>query len=64
MAETNDRIFDVRILEMELRDGTLLEKDIQKFFKSLPDLEGQGEEVQIPLPGQRSAGTGGEGSRK
>jgi hypothetical protein len=63
MAESNDRVFDVRILEMELRDGTLTEKDIQKFLKSLPDLEGQADEVQIPLPGQRG-GPSGEDARK
>lgn len=64
MAESNDRVFDVRILELELRDGTLTDKDIQKFIKSLPDLDSQAEEVQIPLPAQRSAGGAGEGSRK
>ena len=64
MIENNDRIFDLRILEMELRDGTLTDKEIQKFLKALPDLDGQLDEVQIPLPGQRSAGVAGEGSRK
>jgi len=64
MAENNDRIFDVRILEMELRDGTLNDKEIQKFLKSLPDLDGQAEEVQIPLPGQRSAAATTEGAKK
>jgi hypothetical protein len=58
MAEINDRVFDVRILEMELRDGTLTEKEIQKFLKSLPDREDQGDEVQIPLPGQRGGSSG------
>jgi hypothetical protein len=64
MAETHIRTFDQRIVEMILRDGSLSEKDFRQFLKNLPDLDGQWEEVQIPLPGQRSSHSAGRSSSK
>lgn len=54
MPAPDYQLFDQRIIEMSLRDGSLTEKDYRQFLKNLPDLDGQWDEVQIPLPGFRS----------
>jgi len=64
MAETHMRIFDQRIVEMSFRDGSLSEKDFRQFLKNLPDLDGQWEEVKIPLPGPRLSHSAGRSSSK
>ena len=64
MADTHMQVFDQRILEMSFRDGSLSEKDFRQFLKNLPDLDGQWEEVQIPLPGIRSSHPAGRSSSK
>lgn len=48
MQKQNDeRIFDQRLLEKNLRKGTLNEKDFEKHLKSLPDEAGNADYFEI-----------------
>jgi hypothetical protein len=37
MANPTDRLYDIRVLERNVRKGVLMRKDVEKYLKSLPD---------------------------
>jgi hypothetical protein len=45
--DNKDMLFDRRLIERNLRQGTLTNKDYEKFLKSLPDKEGEYEEDSL-----------------
>lgn len=47
---TNPWVWDLRVRERNLRNGTLNEKDAEKFLQALPDLASQVEVSAIPSP--------------
>jgi hypothetical protein len=36
----SERVYDIRILERNIRKGLITRKDVDKYLKSLPDREG------------------------
>ncbi|MEX0999597.1 MAG: hypothetical protein E4H21_00565 [Thermodesulfobacteriales bacterium] len=47
MSKEEDFLYDERIVEMHIKDGTLSKKDYEKHLKSLPDVEEKGEVLII-----------------
>jgi len=47
MNEKNDFLYDVRIAEKHLQDGTLSQEEYDKHLASLPDVEEKGEPLVI-----------------
>lgn len=47
---TNLWDWDVRVRDRNLKSGAISEKDVEKLFAALPDLEGQTEPVVTPQP--------------
>lgn len=47
MSKKEDFLYDERIVEMHIKDGTLSKKDYEKHLKSLPDVEEKGEVLII-----------------
>jgi hypothetical protein len=47
MSKEEDFLYDERIVEMHIKDGTLSKKDYEKHLKSLPDVEEKGEALVI-----------------
>jgi hypothetical protein len=47
MSKEEDFLYDERIVEMHIKDGTLSKKDYKKHLKSLPDVEEKGEALVI-----------------
>lgn len=47
MSKKEDFLYDERIVEMHIKDGTLSKKDYDKHLKSLPDVEEKGEVLII-----------------
>jgi len=37
MANSSDRLYDIRVLERNIRKGLIARKDVEKYLKSLPD---------------------------
>jgi hypothetical protein len=37
MANSSDRLYDIRVLERNVRKGLIARKDVEKYLKSLPD---------------------------
>ena len=37
MANPSDRLYDIRVLERNIRKGLIARKDVEKYLKSLPD---------------------------
>ena len=37
MANPSDRLYDIRVLERNVRKGLIARKDVEKYLKSLPD---------------------------
>ncbi len=37
MSKENERLYDLRILERNIRKGLIARKDVEKYLKSLPD---------------------------
>ena len=37
MANPSDRLYDIRVLERNIRKGLVARKDVEKYLKSLPD---------------------------
>ena len=37
MSNPSDRLYDIRILERNIRKGLIARKDVEKYLKSLPD---------------------------
>lgn len=42
--------WDIRVRERNLKNGTLNEKDLEKYASTLPDLESQTEPVSLSQP--------------
>jgi hypothetical protein len=42
--------FDLRVRPRFLKDGSLAEKDLQKYLSALPDMEAQVESFSVPQP--------------
>lgn len=47
MSKEEDFLYDERIVERHIKDGTLSKKDYEKHLKSLPDVEEKGEVLII-----------------
>jgi hypothetical protein len=47
MSKKEDFLYDERIVERHIKDGTLSKKDYDKHLKSLPDVEEKGEVLII-----------------
>ena len=47
MSKKEDFLYDERIVERHIKDGTLSKKDYDKHLKSLPDVEEKGEALVI-----------------
>ena len=47
MSEKEDFLYDERIVERHIKDGTVSKKDYEKHLKSLPDSEEKGEVLII-----------------
>ncbi|MBN1282431.1 MAG: hypothetical protein JXA24_01490 [Proteobacteria bacterium] len=47
LIESTDVKFDLRLIDMELRDGRVKRKDYEDHLKSLPDDEARGELVEV-----------------
>ena len=47
MSKKEDFLYDERIVERHIKDGTLSKKDYEKHLKSLPDVEEKGEVLII-----------------
>lgn len=47
MSKKEDFLYDERIVERHIKDGTLSKKDYEKHLKSLPDSEEKGEVLII-----------------
>ncbi|HJZ84199.1 MAG TPA: hypothetical protein VKN99_03470 [Polyangia bacterium] len=41
----NERMYDVRVVERNIRKGVLTRKDLERFLKSLPDREDNAERL-------------------
>lgn len=44
-STNNEFLFDNRIAQRNIRDGRLKREDFEKFLSTLPDLEGQCEDI-------------------
>jgi len=47
MSDTKDFLYDVRIAEKHLQDGTVSQEEYDKYLASLPDVEEKGEPLVI-----------------
>ena len=47
MSKKEEFLYDVRIAERHIKDGSLSKKDYEKHLKSLPDVEEKGEPLII-----------------
>jgi len=47
MSKKEDFLYDERIVERHIKDGTVSKKDYEKYLKSLPDSEEKGEVLII-----------------
>lgn len=47
---TNVWDLDVRVRDRNLKNGTLVEKDVEKMLQALPDLDAQADVVVTPQP--------------
>jgi hypothetical protein len=41
----NERTYDVRVIERNIRKGVITRKDVERYLKSLPDRESNAERV-------------------
>jgi hypothetical protein len=46
-GKAEERIYDVRVLERNIRKGLLTRKDLEKHLKSLPDRETNADYVRV-----------------
>lgn len=46
--KSSERTFDIRTLDAQLQRGAITQKEYDQYLKSLPDEEGNYEEVVIP----------------
>ncbi len=55
MKNKEDFLYDVRIVNRNIRDGAVSKKDYDKYIESLPDMEGNSEPLIIDEPETLSA---------
>lgn len=44
---TNEKLFDVRLIQRNMRSGSMQKKDLEAHLKSLPDDENNAEYIEI-----------------
>ncbi|MDF1564216.1 MAG: hypothetical protein P1V51_14300 [Deltaproteobacteria bacterium] len=49
IQRNDDRLHDKRLIERFLRDGTVVDKDHEKYLSKLPDLEKEAEVIGVAL---------------
>ncbi len=50
MANSSDRLYDIRVLERNVRKGLIARKDVEKYLKGLPDRTDNTAPLAAPVP--------------
>ena len=58
-GKAEERVFDVRVLERNIRKGLLTRKDLEKYLKSLPDSAENAESFHLVSEGNGASGSSG-----